>query len=161
MMLASWVGDAFSWFMLDLDDVGANGQVVEFGASIPAGVQASWSSSTERSYFAGLTSTATGETVETDRGAVTAGVDYSGVVGLLPGGLARVDGQLSVSSFVGSIGLDRSVVSIPIQADMPRGSWWSVFSLRQVDGSLRLAFERMGLKFGAGVSSVLVQVRVE
>lgn len=140
---------------------GGGAQYIELGATIPAGVNASWSSTTERSFFNGLTDTQTGETIQTERSTVQSGVTYSGIAGLIPGSKMRLHGALEVSSFTGESGLDRSVIAIPVQVDGPRREWVKVFEYQSLDANAKLAFRNLGLSLGAGASAVAVYVRLD
>lgn len=140
---------------------GADGGVVlqHFEASIPEGVQALWSSGQERGFFEGVTSTEGSSQVNTVRRVVTSGLDVTALVARLPGGSARIDGQLSISSFEGG-SPDRTVLSVPMQIDGPRNEWLPIVRLRGLDGRAVLALKGVGIQLGGGVSDVLVEVRV-
>lgn len=154
---------------LSTQQLGAGGSYLEFGASVPCGVNSTWSSQQERSYYTGIKNTQTGDNVQTDRSAVSSGVMYSGVGAYLPGMLSRLTGSLSISSFVGD-GLDRNTIDIPVNYDGPRRQWVKLFELRQLDASAQITFRNLGLrsilggtlaKLGFGAENVAVLVYVE
>lgn len=143
-------------------EIFGSGQAIDFSGSVPAGVQASWGSSVERSYTSGIRDAGSdnGTVVETSRSTVPAGVICNGLVGLLPGGRARIDAHLEVSSFVGN-GLEKAAVTVPLQGDFPRWQWIPVMRLSQADARVRLAFADVGLNSSFGASVVVVYVRAD
>jgi hypothetical protein len=143
----------------DAIGAGANGSRIEFAASLPAGVQRNWEIATERSYFDRVTDTESGRTFDTDRQTESAGVQFDGMASRLPGGFFRLQANLSVSAF--ERGLDRSVVTVPLDLDGWRGEWVKVFQFQTVSAGLRASFKGMGLNLNAGGDQVAVYARVD
>lgn len=142
--------------------VGASGQRVQFAGTVAAGVTASWGSTSERTVTEAAVSVDTGNSVTTGTKTVPAGVSYAGLVGFVPGssGLMRIDGNVSVSSFLGA-GIERAAVTCPLQLDIRRGEWISVMEFDSFDAQVRAAFKPLGVNFSAGVTSVRVSVKLE
>ena len=114
----------------------------------------------DRAYQEGITSPGVAvTTVATTRQSIQAGVQFSGLAARLPGGLFRLDGGLTVSSFIGS-DTSRAVVSVPLQIDGERGKWLLVYRTRGAEGNVALAFKGH-IQASAGGSSVAVYVRVD
>lgn len=148
-------------FSLGIQEIGSSIQWVEFAASVPAGVQSSWGSSAERSYTNGVQSAeGSGSTVATTRGTAGAGFSFMGMAGGLSAGFIRMTGQIEVSSFASSAGLDRSVVTLPVDADIPRYTWVCIMKLSTVDANVSASLGKLA-GLGAGVNAVSVFVRVD
>ncbi|MCC7168682.1 MAG: hypothetical protein IT565_14040 [Rhodospirillales bacterium] len=143
-------------------DLGLNaaGQVIQFDAWLPAGVAQSWSSVSERAYFETSNSTSTDRSLPTTRRVVPAGVQYEGLAAALPGGFCRIDGSLSVSSFLSGLGAERAIVQVPCQADGLRGTWIKVFQLTGADANVRASLRDLGFQLQGGADCVVVYVRV-
>jgi len=107
-------------------DVNAGATLDEFHMSMPEGVQTAWNSSTDRSYFEGVTAPSSGQSqpvvVNTNLKTVSSGIILNCITARLPGGSFRVDGSLEISAFTGT-NLDKSVLSFPLNIDGPRGQW--------------------------------------
>lgn len=146
----------------DFSKVALGGQVawVDQSYSVTPGVVAAVQNQEEREYELGVRDARGGPTIATDRGSVTAGMSFDGLIGLLPKGGTRLDLQISITSFVGA-GTRRVGVSFPLQLDCPRGQFIKVYSHTTADAQARLVFEKMGLTFGAGVNQVAVWVKVD
>lgn len=142
-----------------LIEVSGGGNAIDFAAVIPAGVQRTWAVQSERTYFERITNTDSGETFETTRQTVPAGVDFTGMAGALPGGFFRMTATLSVSSFEAD--LNRTVVEVPLDIDARRGEWVKVFQFRAANANLRATLKEFGLNLTAGGEIVAVLVRVD
>lgn len=138
-----------------------SGQSIEFGAVIAAGVNSTWSSTTERSYTQGAVSVDSGQVVKTTKTTVPAGVQYSGIVGFVTGSESmRIDSVLSVSAFLGD-GIERSSVSVPLQVDVKRGAWVEFWEFDTMDARVRAAFMPLGLKMSGGSTKVRVALLLD
>lgn len=145
------------------DGGGVNGQAIDFAASVPQGVFASWSVTQERSYYEGVTDPANPNAdtvVRTTKRVVNAGLQYGGLAAVLPGGGCRLDGILSISTFTG-LSTDRSVVNVPLQLDGERGKWMRVMVLNTGDAGIRMSFRALGLNLGASADRVVILARID
>jgi hypothetical protein len=134
---------------------------VEFAASVPAGVRRPWINvSTERSSFDTLTDTNSGRTFNTKRTVVPSGVQFDGMVAPLYDGCFRITGNLSVSTFNGN-GVDRSIVTDPVEVDGLRGIWLLTTRYRSMSAGLAASLRGIGLKVNGGDDEVAVFVRVD
>lgn len=133
-----------------------------FCASIPEGVDASWSATQNRSFTEGVVSPEgpSGNVVNTRRQTVPAGVSLQAIASRLPGYKMRIDGDLSISSFVGST-LDTSSVSVPLEFDGPRGAWHRILRIQGADIGLTGAFKGVGFKGSATGDVLEVFIRVD
>ncbi len=133
-----------------------------FTASFPDGVQGTWSEVSERSFFEGVrdANSATASVVNTQRKIVTAGVDVTALVARLPGGMFRIDGRLSLSSFSGATA-DRAVVDFPLQLDGERGRWCRIVAIRGSDVGGRVDLKRIGFNATGSGSALELSVRVD
>lgn len=135
-----------------------------FCASVPDGVPSRWDRSTERSYFEGVRDPAAGgadvRQVETQRRVVSSGLAFEAITARLPGGAFRIDGKLEISAFVGR-GLDRTVVTTPIQLDGPRHEWLRTLVISGGDVAGDVAFRHFGLDTSATTDSLEVLVKVD
>lgn len=153
-------GVSFDGSNLTID---AAGDYIDTANQVPAGVHKAWGNITsERGYTVGEVTTQTGSSqlIPTTRQSVQAGIQYDGIAAPLPGGKFRCESTLSVSTFDGT-GLDRSVVSIPIDCDGERSKWHEVFRMYNLSANLTAAFRRLGLKLGASGETVRIFVRVD
>jgi hypothetical protein len=144
------------------DLAGGGYQDIFFSGSVPAGVNSNWVKTEERSYFEGVTSASSDkpEVVQTQRKTVQSGLQLQALAARLPGGMFRIDGTLTISSFVGT-GLNRAVADLPLQVDGPRGQWVRCLLIRGGDLAAELAIERVSLNATAGGDALEVSVLVE
>lgn len=147
-----------------ISDSSINAGVVlsSFRASVPEGVPSAFVSAQERGYFRGVRSPVADspDLVETERVVVNGGLELSAIAARLPGGYARIDGQLSVSSFQGTT-LDRNQTALPLQADFKRSAWIPLLRIRNADAGMELAFSRLGFDIGASGDDLVVDVRID
>ena len=92
-----------------------------------------------------------------------AGFQFSGLVGLLPGGQCRVDANIEVSSFISNVALslDRASVRVPLEVDGPRSKWLKMARFSTVDANIRASFKSLGWGLRGGFDDVAVYVRVD
>jgi hypothetical protein len=144
--------------------VSAGASETKFFATVPDGVRASWVSATERSYFEGVrdpaSPVASDRQVETARRTVEGGLRFDAICARLPGLGFRIDGNLEVSSFVGT-GLDRAVVTFPIQLDGPRHEWVRTVVVCGRDASADVAFRQFGAELAGSGDFIELLVRVD
>ena len=142
--------------------VNSGATLEEFAGSIPEGVQADWSSTTERSYFNGVESTVglSNTVVNTNRETVQAGLQFSALAARLPGQNFRVTGTLQVSTFSGS-GLDRNVISLPVQADAKLNTWVRLVRIRGADATVQAVWKHFNGTIGASADAIDLEIRVE
>jgi hypothetical protein len=141
--------------------VNVGGAYQEFSISLPDGVQKTWQSSSERSFFNGVSNvSATGTTVNTTRESVQAGIIITGMAARLPGGLARCTADLEVSTFTGS-GVDKAELRVPIEFDGARAKWVKVASYIGADASAQLVFRHLGLSLSATGEAGEVWIRID
>lgn len=143
--------------------VSASGAQTVFFASVPDGVEASWSSTNERSYYEGVRDPAGSgldRQVETARRVVEAGLQFAATTARLPGYRARISGQLSISAFAGRA-LDRSVIACPVEMDLPRGTWVRIMAISGADAGADVALRHFGFVLSGTADYVQVEVRVD
>lgn len=142
-------------------DFGADGTV--FRASLPDGISETWRKITTRSYFEGLrdANSDSQTVVETVLQEVESGITVDALAARLPGGLFRIDGRISVSSFTGRTGTDRAVIDFPLQCDGERGKWCRVVTISGADAGATLAFRQFDFSPRAGGDAVELCVRVD
>lgn len=137
--------------------------VTSFAASIPEGVEASWQNTQERTYFEQAQSTQTeGEVIfNTARRTVQAGLHLQAIAARIPGGRYRLDGQLEISSFVGT-NLEKAQILVPLQIDGTRDQWDTVLTMTSMDAGAQLALRGAlpGFNFNLGGERVELQVCV-
>lgn len=149
------------------DLAGATGSVVgtSFTAICPDGLETTWSSTSERSYFEGVRDPAdTGglnRQVTTSRKTVSAGLQVSLLVARLPGNGFRIDGELEVASFSAGSGLDRNVIRFPLGLDAERGKWITTVLIRSADLSATVALRNFGIDLGASGDVVGLEVLID
>lgn len=139
---------------------GAGGSYSEFAASFPDGVNGSWSSVEQRSYFDHIDQPSTlNSSLATTRRSVEAGTTVQALAARLPGGKFRLDGTITVSAFIGP-GLDLATVTLPLQCDAPRGQWHRVYFTRGAEAQLLLSSRRLvsGLAGSASAAELLIRV---
>lgn len=143
---------------------GLNGSATleEFAGSIPEGVQAQWSSTEERSYFEGIESPqgVSGVVVNTQRQTVEAGLEFSALAARLPGQNFRVTGSLQISTFDGT-GLDRNVISLPVQADAKLNTWVRLVRIRGADATAQAVWKHFNGNVGLTADAIDLEIRVE
>ena len=128
---------------LSLTELDASATLTSFKASFPDGVQGSWSSTTERTYFNNYASPVNqsgNSLVQSQLQTRSAGLTVNALAARLPHGMARIDGTVEVSSFTGA-GLDKATVDFPLQLDCPRHEWARVVVIRGADLNASAAFK--------------------
>ncbi len=145
---------------IDEKQLAASGQKIEFWGSAPAGLRRSWGQTVERQYTDGAINPQAGGIVQVNTKTKQAGFQADLLIGMLPGQKFRSDSTLSVSSFTGS-GVETTTVNCPLQIDGPRRQWLCVYRFTTMDADLRVTFQKLGLKLGAGLNTVSVYLRVE
>ena len=146
---------------IDKTQIGASAQMMQLDATVPAGVNSTWQSTSNRAYTNGIQNSQTGVTVNTTTNTVSAGLTYQGIAATIPGMMMRINGTLTVSSFTGITGLDTNNITVPIDVDAPRCEWIPIFRFITLDANAALIFKRLGLSLGAGASIVTVSVKVQ
>lgn len=147
---------------LDRDGVDLGVVLTELHRIVPAGVLLSFSNGVERSFREGIISSASSRPseIETTRRTVASGVQVQALASTLPGGRFRVDGELSISSFVGE-GLDRGTVDVPLQCDGVRGVPLTLARFRSADLATRIAWSGLNFSGRLGGDTLAVQVVVD
>ena len=121
---------------LDTTYVGTN--VIRFQSVFTPGSQLTFSSTSERSYTSNISVGETDSFVSSSRETVSAGLNFTGVIGILEH-MVRFDGVLIVSSFAGAT-LDRATVSVPVDFDAQVGEPVIVQRISGADLRVALAF---------------------
>ena len=130
----------------------------EIAVSVPDGVFSTWSSTENRTYREGAVQPiGNSPVVETTLKTRSAGIQLSALCARLPGGKARIDGTVTISSF--TTGLDTADVTVPLQLDIPRGSWIRIYRTRTVGASATILLRAFGATAAAG--QVALEVRVD
>jgi len=159
-ILSVRIAFARSTAALSPENLFASAQVQEFAASVPAGVRASWSIQTERTYTDSGSAVDSGRVFSTTRRTVPAGIEYSGMAGTLPGGRCRASGLLSLSAFSGT-GTERSTQSVPIEIDGERGKWMQVLRFQSGNADAAVIFRNLGLSIGVSGEWLSVWFRID
>lgn len=115
--------------------VGASARMWRF--STPAGVRGEWNSGEERGYSEGVVLQGNNAAVATTRSTAQSGFIVRGLASALPGGWARADLELELSAFTSSTGLDRRVITMPMQLDLPAGIFVRVGAIDSASIDLR------------------------
>lgn len=146
----------------DVASIGGDGTV--FCASLPDGIQEEWSKTSERSYFEELRDAnnpnVDSSVVRTTRKVVESGIDVRALAARLPGGLFRLDGRISLSSFQGQ-NLDRAVIDFPLQCDGQRGQWCRVVVIKGADLGASVAFRQFGIGVAGSGEALELSVMVD
>jgi len=146
---------------LNRDGIGGGGQYIALSGSVTNGVETTFGNQTTRSTPTGvIAASGNGNFVQTGRETVSAGVSWLGVFGTLPGGNCRMDGMVTVSSFVGET-VETVSVQVPVSIDGPRSKWLCVFVSDSASALMKMSFRGNGLDLGVGMGSVMCFVRVD
>jgi len=151
-------GGAFS------GDLGGNAGLTAttFSACLPEGVRKQIAVQSTRTYYEGVQSPEANDTpvVRTELKSVASGLSFDVLAARLPGELFRMQGDLSISAFVGT-GLDQSTVQLPIEVDGPRHQWVSYIVIRGGDMGMDAAFRHFGVNLSGSADQIECQVRVD
>lgn len=141
-------------------NLSGQGRTIEFG--VPDGIVSSWSDTEDRTYYEGVRDPSSDLTrqVNTTLRHLSAGVQTTLLVARLPGDGFRVDGTLTVASFVGA-GLEQKSVTVPLQLDGPRHQWLQIFASEGRDRSGEISINDFAASVGLGRDNVFILIRVD
>jgi len=143
---------------------GLRGSVIgtAFTAIVPDGLETSWASESERTYFEGVRDPGSDTTrqVQTQLKTVSAGLMFRCLSSRLPGNAFRVDGELEVAQFAGN-GLDRNLIRFPVALDGRRGEWMTTVLVSSADITAAAAFQNLGIDLAASGDVVGLELMVE
>ncbi|HEV2293804.1 MAG TPA: hypothetical protein VGR35_08100 [Tepidisphaeraceae bacterium] len=145
------------------DALGIGGDGTVFTASVPDGVMSNWSRTSSRTYFEGIqdANAANATVVRLELREKESGLQVGALAARLPGGMFRLDGRISVSSFTGRKGTDRDVIDFPLQIDGERGRWCRVVVIKGADVGASLAFRQFDIDPAGSGEAIEVCVRVD
>lgn len=143
------------------DEVGVGGTIFYYQTWIPDGGEGNWNRTSQRSIILTTPVNVGNTTVaQTQREVSSAGVTYTGTMAYLPGGFARVEGDLVVSSFIGR-DLNQSQITAPLRLDIRRGQWTAAHTFIGGDAAVAFGMHSEGLTANVSGDAVRIEVRVD
>lgn len=144
---------------VDITQISVGTGVMRFQSVFTPGTNLSFSSNSERSYASNMSVGDTDTFVQSSRETVSAGLDFSGFIGVKDD-IVRMDGILSVSSFAG-VSTDRSTVSVPLSFDSFVDQPVVAQRVSASDLNVSMAFSNFDWDALASTEEVIVRVTVQ
>ena len=143
----------------DITQLSVGSSLMRFQSVFTPGTELSFSSTSERSYVSNMSVGDTDTFVQSTRETVSAGLEFSGFIGVKDD-LVRMDGTLSVSSFSGS-STDRASVNVPLFFDSFVDQPIVAQRVSAADLNVSMAFSNFDWDALASAEEVVVRVTVQ
>lgn len=144
---------------VDITQISSSASLMKFQSVFTPGTPLSFSSTSERSYQSNMSVGDTDTFVQSSREIVSAGLEFSGFIGVKDD-IVRMDGTLSVSSFSGS-STDRSSVHVPLFFDSFVDQPVVAQRVSASDLNVSMAFSNFDWDALASAEEVVVRVTVQ